>query len=362
MVDGLEYLSGLHGFDRVLGMLRDLLDSIQSSDDIVLFSVDLEAWEEREQTLLLRECDQIPSDRMREWAERPAIVEGHPFCQDFEEIHIPSPTPIELEEEVKEAFQDAASRLISPEEELSKGVRTDLEPALEGFSVEALMDEMRQEDSDTPSEELEEEVVAAEPPASDEDAPLPDWATAPSANMGDEPLDTTPEVTISEEDSEEEPEEEPEEENVPEPEPVALTPRSPTINHRNAVERRVAVPDVPDSREMASAAMQKAASSSKDITTELDNPGYEALGLAHASMDEAGERARVVGDWNTDEVRNWSLLELNEMQSAVERAKGVRHEIPAEKGATPARLNVGSWGAAAGSEALDRGEGRSTLG
>jgi hypothetical protein len=105
---------------------------------------------------------------------------------------------------------------------------------------------------------------------------------------------------------------------------------------------------------MASAAIRKAAADSKEITSQLEIPGYEAWGLAFSSMNEAGERARKVGDWVTDEQRDWEALQLAEMQSAVERAKGVRHLIPAEKGATPARLNIRSWSAAAGAAAETR--------
>lgn len=102
---------------------------------------------------------------------------------------------------------------------------------------------------------------------------------------------------------------------------------------------------------MASAALQKSVEDSREITTELSSPGYEAFGLAHSSMDEAGERSRVVGDWVTDEKRDWEALQMAEMKSAVDSARGVRHTIPAEEGATPARINVRSWSAAAGAAA-----------
>lgn len=376
VLDGLEYLSGLHGFDRLIGMLRDLFDSVQSSDDVVLMSADLAAWVEREQSLLLRECDLIPAARMSEWAERPAVVEGHPFCQDFEEIAVPAPKPIHLEAEAKAAFKAAAGPLLTVEEEVGRGQTPAplLEPAIEGFSVEALMDEMRREDSEKSSEDDVVANLATEVPAQGVQATevtaggevsLPDWATAPSANMGDEmavggetdpvdePVDKPPHA--GENEAQDELEATPQsDQSAAVQDEVPAGPRAPTVNHRGESEQRISVPTPLTSREMASAAMRKAAAYSRDITSQLEIPGYEAWGLAFSSMGEAGERARKVGDWVTDEQRDWEALQLAEMQSAVERAKGVRHSIPAETGATPARLNVRSWSAAAGAAAETR--------
>jgi len=376
VLDGLEYLSGLHGFDRLIGMLRDLLDSVQSSDDVVLMSADLAAWVERERSLLLRECDLIPAGRMSEWAERPAVVEGHPFCQDFEEISVPAPKPIDVDTDAKEAFKAASGRLMTIEEEVERGQTPEprLEPAIEEFSVEDIIDEMRREDSE---KSLEDDVVAdvgTEVPAQEVqvtgvpaggEVPLPDWATAPSANMGDEvalsgetasvdePVDEPPHAAEEEVQDELEPSPQSDQSAAVQDE-VPTGPRAPTVNHRGESEQRISVPTPLTSREMASAAIRKAAADSKEITSQLEIPGYEAWGLAFSSMNEAGERARKVGDWVTDEQRDWEALQLAEMQSAVERAKGVRHLIPAEKGATPARLNIRSWSAAAGAAAETR--------
>jgi hypothetical protein len=403
LLDGLEYLSGVHGFDRLIGMLRDLFDTIQSSDDVVLMSADLEAWDERERSLLLRECDLIPSGRMSEWAERPAVVEGHPFCQDFEQISVPEPRSIDVEVDAKEDFKASVSRLMSSEEESEREqtAAPKLEPALEGFSVEALLDEMKREDLEKSHEgrdpaeasagggntEASDEVGGPDSPdsldttvgagedSSMENITLPDWATAPSANMGDEvtPVepDTGPPVELEKESqqtfdespstSEESPQPSQDEPELTQPDEDAETseeapagPKSPTINHRSESEQRISVPTPLSSREMAGAAMRKAAADSKEITTELVTPGYEAFGLAHASMHEAGDRARIVGEWVTDEERDWAILELAEMQSAVAGAKGIRPSIPPETRPSPAKLHVRSWGAAAGAAASTR--------
>jgi len=426
VVDGLEYLSGLHGFDRLLGMLRDLFDSIQSSEDVVLMSADLDAWDERERSLLLRECDLIPAGRMMEWAERPAVIEGHPFCQDYEEISIPAPRTIDVEADAKEEFKAAAGRLLTAKEDVVREPEggPKLEPALDGFSVEALIDEMRREDSEKSVDDRpeaddlgipEEELVTghaatAEASSSDEDAPLPDWATAPSANMGDEPgqfvgepavvdlgesvpiegkkIQVEAEVSVpgsgsaSASESVSGPESgsgsdsasvsasapvsasgsgsgfdsalESESVSTPDVEisvEIPSGPKAATVNHRVSAEKKISVAPPLSSHQMASAALQKSVEESREISTELSNPGYEALGLAHSSMNEAGDRSRVVGDWVTDEERDWEALQMSEMQSAVDNARGIRHTIPSEEGATPARLNVRSWSAAAGAAA-----------
>ena len=39
LLDGLEFLTGLHGFDRSLELLRSLVDSITSADHLLLLPV-----------------------------------------------------------------------------------------------------------------------------------------------------------------------------------------------------------------------------------------------------------------------------------------------------------------------------------
>jgi hypothetical protein len=88
VLDGLEFLAALHGFDRMIGFVRDLVDMVASTDDLLIAPVDLLAWSSRERALLT--ADLVPLDAVNAevWANRPELMEGHPFMEE----DIPPPT------------------------------------------------------------------------------------------------------------------------------------------------------------------------------------------------------------------------------------------------------------------------------
>ena len=216
LVDGLEFLTGLHGFDRSIELVRFLVDSITSADHLLLLPVDLDVFTPRQRAILTREVDVLDNNRVYQWAERPARLEGHPFCSDdWSAIEIPepivhTPAPVEVPE-----TDDQANR----------------------WSISGVVDAWREERQS----EIQDVAEAISIHEDDGEVELPEWATSPSANRDEEISDAEPveEVVIQ---PVNETKEMVEEQSFVEPELVyepPKGPRNPTVNHRGNVARKV---------------------------------------------------------------------------------------------------------------------------
>ena len=378
VIDGVEYLSVIHGFGRVLGMLRDLLDVVSTSDDIVLIPADLDVWEGRERALILRECDQIPIERAREWAERPAVVEGHSFSQDTEGATIPEPKTINVVSEAADDFKAAAARLLSSAEQAelstpsaSAGGDESSQPAefhqpATSFSARSLIDEMKLENMNDDESQVatadgqEEEVsVNAESfgDSNEDNLQLPDWATTPSANMEELPTPTGGESIESESLDEEEvsvelvEEQESSEEGIEQIVEVEKQLIQPTVNYRAKSKRRLKVPHKPDILQFEKNSMHYAATNSKQFEGELIDPGFEAIDASVTALNSKKDEFREVGDWVTPEERDWKIHETRSMGAAVDNSRAVRHIVKSKESSSISRLHVRQWGAAADSAA-----------
>ncbi len=370
ILDGVEYLSGIHGFSRLIGMLRNLFDGIQTSNNMVLIPADFDVWDQRERSLLLRECDQISAGTIGEWAQRPAVVEGHSFCQETESLRIPEPQKIDIVTEAEGDFKAAASRLLSSDEQAQESP-TKVDSAVTAshftqpetsFSARSLIDEMKSEVEPEPiaSQEIipDDESVETVEHSGDEDGnfALPSWATAPSANMDDEPPTISQEevstseiieVTVSDEDNSVETVIV-DVENVSEPtvEPEYTGPNHPTVNYRNKQKRRISVPRKPDILEFEKASMHYAAENSKQFEGQLEDSGFEAIDSSVTALNYKKDEFREVGEWETDEERNWEVLETRGMNAAVDNSRSLRHGVKVSKTASISGANTRQWGAA----------------
>ena len=372
VIDGVEYLSVIHGFSRLLGMLRDLLDVVSTSDDIVLIPADLDVWDGRERALLLRECDQIPIERAREWADRPAVVEGHSFSQDSEGATIPEPKTINVVSEAAGDFKEAAARLLSSAEQASadESKPTEFQQPETSFSARSLIDEIKLEDtiegSPTTSETKGEEEITSTSDSQiddDDDLQLPEWATAPSANR--EEIETELEsndvnqIEISDKfevevlDSNSESVGSFQETNsvelTDEIIEVEKAPMQPTVNYREKSKRRLSVPQKPDILQLEKESMHYAATNSKPFDGELEDLGFDAIDSAVTALNSKKDEFRDVGDWITSEERDWKVLETRGMGAAVQNSRPVRHKVKNVESSSISRLHVRQWGAAADS-------------
>jgi len=374
ILDGVEYLSGIHGFSRLIGMLRNLFDGIQMSNNMVLIPADFDVWDQRERSLLLRECDQISAGTIGEWAQRPAVVEGHRFCQETESLSIPEPQKIDIVSEAEGDFKAAATRLLSTAEQVQASPTKDESNSVvstahftqpeTSFSAASLLDEMRSEvepepissEATTSNDEPLESIVTADD--EEGDFSLPSWATAPSANMDDELITTSqenaPTLDVDTPDSSDITSEETEETEVvddadssePEVEPEYARPNQPTVNYRSKQKRRVSVPQKPDILQFEKASMHYAAANSKQFEGQLVDSGYEAIDSSVTALNYKKDAFREVGEWETDEDRNWEVIETRGMSAAVDNSKSLRHGVKASKASSISGVNTLQWGAA----------------
>ena len=279
LFDGLEFLTGLHGFDRSIELIRTLVDSITSDEHLLLLPVDLNVFTTRQRAILLREVDSLDSVRVSQWAERPARLEGHPFCSDdWSVIEIPDPVI------------QAPAPAPTPDMLLDEN----------RWSISGVVDAWRDE------RQSEIQEVAESASSGEEDVEsLPEWATTPSANRGaaappPEPIES---------------------ESVPEPEVVVQSapevvveppkpPKSPTINHQGNVARKVrpasSVKDglvhlsptdvgeivTEDSKRFEKEGMNLAASQAREIEAKVVIPG-EVIS-ARDKLDFAARKSRII--------------------------------------------------------------------
>ena len=215
ILDGLEFLVGLHGFDRTVELVRSLIDSITTQNHLLMIPADLDVFTSRQRAILLREVDVLDNSRVDHWAERPARLEGHPFCSDdWTAIEVPSPVVEVQTPPPTPEIDDSSNR----------------------WSISGVVDAWREERHS----EIQ-AVAESTPEMVDEQTELPTWATAPSANRGDYVVEEEPESTL-------EPPSEPAIELVEEStevvekvvQPVIKKgPKSPTVNHRGNTHRKV---------------------------------------------------------------------------------------------------------------------------
>lgn len=251
-LDGLEFLVGLHGFDRSLELVRFLVDTFTAADHLLLIPLDLDVLDARQRSILLREVDALDPARVSRWAERPARIEGHPFCSDdWAGITVPAPnTPTPAPKAEATPEDHAANR----------------------WSIRGVVDAWKEERT------AEVEAVATAVP---EENVLPDWATAPSANREDAPTEVSepqlpepiptplpPAVEVVE---------------APPPPPPPAGPKAPTVNHRGNAARKV-----------------RASTQARDGMVHLQNvevgpvPETDDHHLVKEGMDTAAGRARDV--------------------------------------------------------------------
>ena len=215
ILDGLEFLVGLHGFDRTVELVRSLIDSITTQNHLLMIPADLDVFTSRQRAILLREVDVLDNSRVNHWAERPARLEGHPFCSDdWTAIEVPSPVVEVQTPPPTPEIDDSSNR----------------------WSISGVVDAWREERHS----EIQ-AVAESTPEMVDEQTELPTWATAPSANRGDHVVEEEPESTL-------EPPSTPAIELVEESTEVVEKvvqpviekgPKSPTVNHRGNTHRKV---------------------------------------------------------------------------------------------------------------------------
>jgi len=285
LLDGLEYLTGVHGFERSIELIRFLVDSITSDEHLLLLPVDLDVFTTRQRAILVREVDILDGSRVSHWAERPARLEGHPFCSDdWSAIKIPEPVV------------QAPQPTIAP----------DVNESDNRWSISGVVDAWREERQT----EIQGVAEAVNSPDTVE-GELPEWATTPSANRGEEEQQTVLAEVVSEPNQMPAPALEPEIQVEPEIiTELPKDPKSPTINHRGNIARKVRrtshIKDalihlnpaevgeivIEDSNRFEKDGMDLAARRARHIEAKVVIPG-EVI-TARNKLDFAASRARMI--------------------------------------------------------------------
>jgi len=348
LLDGLEFLSGVHGFERMLAMLHSVLDTVQSSDHVLFIPADLEAWIPRQRGLLLRELDRLPAERVQLWAANPAEVEGHGFCQQEGIFRRSAETP--GLDAARVEFQDLSERLTaeaeaalaneaeSAEEQQPESVVSVPERAGQ-FSMRNLIDEWKQEQtSDAPVEVAEpaQEVIEPEPEVEQADAgQLPEWATAPSMNRMVEEEESAPVIEFVADVEADDEEVEPEQRSVL---------RRPTLDHRPGQPARGTRRRAPSERALAVSAIATAAAMGEEVA-ELSPVEPPDAGISQASLAAAGGHATEVGGLEAQ--AGPDIFSVSGLDAAASRARGLEAGLHEPRMPNSAEVHVGSWNAAA---------------
>jgi len=197
VLDGLEFLTGLHGFDRVMGFVHDIADMVAATDDMLFCPVDLLAWEPKQRALLTGDLYPIPAEFAERWATRPELMEGHPFLEDDPpESSLPTLTSHGVVVEPSESNLPSFEHDVTP-----MPLQGDSGPSR--FSISGLISSIKEEERMASEGSAEGETIAGsdfdngseesagiateDGPQEEADSSLPAWATAPSPNMMDDP-------------------------------------------------------------------------------------------------------------------------------------------------------------------------------
>ena len=178
VIDGLEFLIGLHGFDRVYDFTRNLTDLVAESDDLLLCPIDGLAMSPQERALLQREMEMLDTHTAALWGGQGAKLAGHPFI-----IHAMT-TVAEPRVVAKDNTPESFVSNNLGNDDLPKPVE-DIRP-----DIGSLMDQWKSESTVEPieipdialEETINDETIEKIPLDEPEDFELPEWAIEPSSN------------------------------------------------------------------------------------------------------------------------------------------------------------------------------------
>ena len=178
VIDGLEFLIGLHGFDRVYDFTRNLTDLVAESDDLLLCPIDGLAMSPQERALLQREMEMLDTHTAALWGGQGAKLAGHPFI-----IHAMT-TVAEPRVVAKDNTPESFVSNNLGNDDLPKPVE-DIRPDI-GSLIDQWKSESTVEPIEIPDIALEEtindETIEKIPLDEPEDFELPEWAIEPSSN------------------------------------------------------------------------------------------------------------------------------------------------------------------------------------
>ena len=85
IMEGIEYLSGIHGEQRVIEMIRSIVDQTRLNGNMFILSSNLDAFSTQQRARLERECSRLSKERLQSWLLDVEILAEHPYFQTIDE-------------------------------------------------------------------------------------------------------------------------------------------------------------------------------------------------------------------------------------------------------------------------------------
>ena len=85
VLEGIEYLAGIHGESQVTEMIRGIVDETRYTDNLLLLTSNLEAFSDVQRTRLIREFKAVETTQIESWLIDEELLLDHPFCQPPDE-------------------------------------------------------------------------------------------------------------------------------------------------------------------------------------------------------------------------------------------------------------------------------------
>ena len=170
--EGLEYLAGIHGDERMIGMIRDICDGVKLEGHLFLSTADLTAFNLSKRQLLTRELDELKPETLDHWLLEDDLLLDHPICATPDEDEIRW-----IETQLKRALGDNLQSPASAADAMHgmSGGEESLDPQEISNATGNLSAMMQQwaEDSEIESSLLIENSQSLTPPSSQ--GPSDDW-------------------------------------------------------------------------------------------------------------------------------------------------------------------------------------------
>tara|TARA_B100001093_G_scaffold224852_1_gene215440 strand:- start:19905 stop:21773 length:1869 start_codon:yes stop_codon:yes gene_type:complete len=80
VIEGIEYLASLHGDERVVNFLRDIVDGVRLEDHVLLTTVDSNAFSLTTRERLVRDITPLSIEHIEHWNLEPDLILDHPLC------------------------------------------------------------------------------------------------------------------------------------------------------------------------------------------------------------------------------------------------------------------------------------------
>ena len=148
VLEGIEYLAGIHGEKQVIEMVRGIVDETRYTDNVMLLTSNLEAFTQIQRSRLSREFDPLETSQIDSWLLDEELLLDHPFCQPPDEEEL-AWIEQHLQESLAGLRNEEPEPIISKVEQIPLPVEKETVPETE--EVEVLIDE------------IDEEVVTTEP-------------------------------------------------------------------------------------------------------------------------------------------------------------------------------------------------------